>query len=243
MTMEQPVRALGTMLISIVTPLLNEEEYVERFLNHLTGLNGAFELILVDGGSSDHTLEIVERNLEKLSDKVALFKVRPGRAVQMNAGAVRARGDVLLFLHADCLVPTDTLELVTKALRSSQVVGGGFMQRFSDTDLLLTFVSNFGNLRSRLTKTFFGDSAIFLRKNVFDAIKGYGDSALLEDVQLCRRAKRNGKLVQICRYISTSPRRYVYHGRLFLTAIYVIACFLDLFYWRPTFLERYISDR
>ncbi len=66
--MEQPVRALGTMFISIVTPLLNEEEYVERFLNHLTGLNGAFELILVDGGSSDHTLEIVERSLEKLGD-------------------------------------------------------------------------------------------------------------------------------------------------------------------------------
>jgi len=231
------------MLISIVTPLLNEEEAVERFLNHLTELNGAFELILVDGGSSDHTLDIVERSLKKLGDIVTLFKAGPGRAAQMNAGAFRARGDVLLFLHADCLVPTDTLELVTKALRSSRVVGGGFMQRFSDTDLFLTFVGIFGNIRSRLTKTFFGDSAIFLRKNVFDAIGGYGDARLLEDVQLCRRAKRNGKLVQIHRYVSTSPRRYVYHGRFFLTAIYGIACFLDLFGRRPTFLERYINDR
>jgi cellulose synthase/poly-beta-1,6-N-acetylglucosamine synthase-like glycosyltransferase len=81
-----------------------------------------------------------------------------------NAGAARARGDVLLFLHVDSLVPTESLELIMKAIRSSGVVVGGFMQRFSDTDFFLTFVSNFGNLRSRLTKMFFGDSAIFLRK-------------------------------------------------------------------------------
>ena len=241
--MEQSVRAFGTILISIVTPILNEEEDVEQFLNHLTELKGDFELILVEGGSSDHTIETVERNLEKLSETVTLCEVRTGRAVQMNAGAARARGEILLFLHADCLVPTNTLELIMQTLRSRGVVGGGFMQRFSDTDSFLTFVSNFGNLRSRLTKMFFGDSAIFLKKNVFDAIGGYGDSPLLEDVELCRRAKRHGKLVQIDRYVSTSPRRYVHHGRISLTAIYVIACFLDLLHSRPRFLERYISDR
>ncbi|CAG0972309.1 Poly(ribitol-phosphate) beta-N-acetylglucosaminyltransferase TarS [Methanosarcinales archaeon] len=229
-------------MISIITPILNEEGYVKPFLMHLNKVKGDFELILVDGGSKDGTLNEVENCRNEFHGKLRLLSAPRGRAIQMNKGAQVAHGDILLFLHVDCFIQKDSLELIEKEIGKG-VIGGGFRQAFFDADFLLKFSSAFGNLRVSLTRTFFGDYGIFLRKDTFEKIGCYENIPFLEDVELCKKAKKCGKLVQIDRYIFTSPRRYLSHGRIKLTIVFNIACLFNIVGFRPRFLYRYIADR
>lgn len=230
-------------MISIITPLLNEEGYVKPFLDHLGDLEGNFELIFVDGGSSDQTLEEVERNIREFDFEINLLKADRGRAVQLNRGAENADGNIVLFLHVDCFLPKYALKLIERGILKNGVVGGGFTHAFLNADLFLRIVSIFGNLRSRLTKTFFGDFGIFFRKDVFQKIGGYDDLPFLEDVEICRRAKRHGNLINIDCHIFTSTRRYISKGRLRLTVMYILACLINLIGFRPRFFVNYIVDR
>jgi rSAM/selenodomain-associated transferase 2 len=230
-------------LISIITPLLNEEAYVKPFLGHLRDMEGNFELILVDGGSSDGTFEEVQRSIQEFDFAINLLKADRGRAVQMNEGAEKASGDILLFLHADCFLPKHALRVIERAILNNKVVGGGFTHSFLNADLFLRSVSVFGNLRSRLTKTFFGDFGIFFRKDVFQKIGGYGDLPFLEDVEICRRAKRYGNLINVDCHIFTSTRRYVSKGELRLTVMYILASLLNFLRFRPRFFVNYIVQR
>jgi rSAM/selenodomain-associated transferase 2 len=230
-------------MISIITPILNEEGYVRPFLIHLDKVQGDFELILVDGGSEDGTLKEVENFRNEFHRKLRLLRAKRGRAIQMNKGAEVARGHILLFLHVDCFIQKDSLELIEKELFRTGAIGGGFRQAFYDPDLFLKFNSGFGNLRVSLTKTFFGDYGIFLRKDIFERIGYYDNILFLEDVELCNKAKKCGKLVQIDRYIFTSPRRYLSHGRIKLTLVFNLACLFNVVGFRPRFLLRYITDK
>lgn len=229
-------------MISIITPILNEEGYVRAFLIHLNKIQGDFELILVDGGSRDGTLKEVESCRNEFHGKIRLFRAPRGRAIQMNKGAQAARGDILLFLHVDCFIQKDSLELIEKEVYRKGIIGGGFKQAFYDADLFLKFNSAFGNLRVSLTKTFFGDYGIFLRKDIFERIGCYDNIPFLEDVELCNKAKKCGKLVQIDRFIFTSPRRYLSQGRIKLTIVFNLACLFNIVGFRPLFLLRYIAD-
>jgi|SRR5659263_14228 len=229
-------------MISIITPILNEEGYVSAFLIHLNKIQGDFELILVDGGSRDGTLKEVESCRNEFHGKIRLFRAPRGRAIQMNKGAQAARGDILLFLHVDCFIQKDSLELIEKEVYRKGVIGGGFKQAFYDADLFLKFNSAFGNLRVSLTKTFFGDYGIFLRKDIFERIGCYDNIPFLEDVELCNKAKKCGKLVQIDRFIFTFPRRYLSQGRIKLTIVFNLACLFNIVGFRPLFLLRYIAD-
>lgn len=228
-------------LISIITPLINERDCVKPFFEQLRSLNGDFELILVDGGSSDGTLEEAKKNIEEFSHATKLLEARFGRAAQMNRGAEEAEGDVLLFLHVDCLVPKDSLKLIETEISENGIIGGALRQTFSNSDFFLRFMSIFGNLRSQLTGTFFGDYGIFLRKEVFQKIGGYDNTPFLEDVELCRKAKRYGRLVQIDSYIFTSPRRYLSNGRLRTTIIFTVVCLLNFLRLRPRFFIKHMT--
>jgi len=229
-------------MISIITPVLNEEKNIRPFLSHLDSLEGDFELILVDGGSNDRTLEEVQKWRDSFSHDLTILGTGRGRGTQMNKGADAALGDIFLFLHVDCSLEKDALTLIEKVIHEKKAIGGGFMQAFSIPDFFLKFQSAFGNLRAGMTGIFYGDFGIFLKSEVFRKIGGYEELPFLEEFELCRKAKRHGRLIQVDRRILTSPRRYLRKGKLRLTIAFMLANLFNVIRRRPMFLWKYIVE-
>ncbi len=229
-------------MISIIAPVFNEEKNIKSFLAHLDSLEGDFELILVDGGSDDRTIEEVRKWKDIFNHDLTILEAGRGRAIQMNKGAYATQGDILLFLHVDCFLEKDALTLIEKAIHEKNAIGGGFRQKFSNPDLFLNFGSAIGNLRVSMTRIFYGDYGIFMKKEVFRKIKGYDEIPFLEDVELCRKAKKQGRLIQINSCIVTSPRRYLKKGKVRLAAAFMLANLFNMVGWRPGFLWKYIVD-
>ena len=227
-------------MISIITPVLNEEKNIKPFLSNLGSLEGDFELILVDGGSRDNTVQVAQNC--RFTRRLIILESDRGRAIQMNKGAEMSEGDILLFLHADCSLKKDALTLIEKMIYERNAAGGAFRQAFSNPDFFLKFQSTFGNLCARQTGIFFGDYGIFLKKEVFQKAGGYDEIPFLEDVELCRKAKRYGRLIQIDRRIVTSPRRYLKKGKIKLALAFFLANLFNMIRWRPGFLSKYIVD-
>lgn len=165
------------------------------------------EIVLVDGGSTDATAAIAGRFPE-----VSLLASPRGRARQMNAGARAARGDVLLFLHADTLLPDGALAAVEAAARDPGVVAGRFDVRFDNPRRVFRMIAWFMNQRSRWSGISTGDQAIFVRREPFDALGGYPDMPLMEDVELCRRLKRRGQMAPLRMVVTTSARKWEREG-------------------------------
>lgn len=157
----------------------------------------------------------------------------------MNRGAEEAKGEILLFLHSDCQIPRDALKFIEEAVWKQHAIGGGFKHSFSYSDIFLRVLSGFGNFRSRLTEIFHGDYGIFLRRDVFRKIGGFDEVSFLEDVELCKKAKKYGRLSQIDRYILASPRRFLADGEISVTVAYGVVHGFDLFGFRPSFLKKY----
>jgi len=229
-------------MISIITPVFNEEKNIKPYMSHLGSLDGDFELIMVDGGSSDRTVKEAKMFIDGFNHKLILLESERGRSIQMNKGAKMAHGEILLFLHVDCVLWKDALTIIEKITRDNNVAGGGFKQAFSNPDFFLKFQSKFGNIRAGITQVFYGDYGIFLRKEVFQKIGGYDDIPFLEDVEICRKAKRYGRLLQVDRRIVTSPRRYFKKGRVRLTFAFFLANLFNNIRWYPGFLWKYIVE-
>lgn len=230
-------------MISIITPVLNEQENIQPFIHHLNTLEGDYEVIVVDGGSTDATKEEIQKNMPSSLKKLTLLTTYPGRGHQMNTGAARAQGNILFFLHVDCTIDHNTLNIIENEINTHQTIGGGLIQTFTPTDQFLTLTSNFGNLRSKITQIFFGDCGIFIRKNIFEKIGGYDEIIFLEDVQLCKKAKKQGKLIQIPAKIYTSPRRYHHIGKLKITILFTLTYLLNTLGIRPNFLKKFINNK
>jgi rSAM/selenodomain-associated transferase 2 len=230
-------------MISVITPVLNEEATIAQFLSSLAPLEGDWELILVDGGSSDGTVDRTCSLRPQFPRPLTLVTAPRGRGSQMNAGADLAAGEILLFLHADCAVPPDSVAAIEEACTSPEVAGGGFTQAFPGGDLLVRVICAMGNFRVRITRNFYGDSGIFVKKELFRKAGGYDQAPFFEDVLLCRKAKKMGRLVVLDRVILTSPRRFQEKGSLRLTLVYGTAILFHLFGLRPRWLEPAIVDR
>ncbi|HOI13223.1 MAG TPA: TIGR04283 family arsenosugar biosynthesis glycosyltransferase [Methanoculleus sp.] len=228
-------------MLSIITPVLNEEENIPGFLAHIRSLPAPLELIVVDGGSTDGTCRALEA-AESFPHRITVLSSPRGRGVQMNAGARHATGTVLLFLHVDCRIPPDAPGAISRALEQDGVIGGGFFHTFSSRDLLLRLTDWFGNLLAARTQTFFGDFGIFVDKEAFFAIGGYEPLPYLEDVEFSRAARRHGRLVQVGSPIIVSPRRYHQKGKYRLTAVYILVMLLNLAGIRPKRFIRYVID-
>lgn len=195
------------MSLSIVIPVLNEAVNIAAALQALGPLRArGVELIVVDGGSADDTAVLAR----PLADFV-IASAR-GRATQMNAGAALARGDVLMFLHADTRLPDDADRLVLDGLAQSGCAWGRFDVAIEGTHRLLPVVANAMNLRSRLTGITTGDQAMFVARAAFDGVGGFPEIALMEDITLARNLKRLSRPLSLRARVRTSGRRWESRG-------------------------------
>lgn len=195
--------------VSIVIPVLNEAAGVEARLRALAPLRqrGA-EVIVVDGASADATAAIALRHCNQV-----LIAPR-GRASQMNAGAAAARGDILVFLHADTRLPGGALGEIAQRLETTGRVWGRFDVIIEGKSRLLPLIAAMMNLRSRLTGVATGDQAMFVRKAAFDQVGGFPDIALMEDIALSRALKRLSPPVCLRAKVRTAGRRWDERGVL-----------------------------
>jgi rSAM/selenodomain-associated transferase 2 len=191
--------------LTIVMPALNEARAIGTALEALAPLRRrGHELIVVDGGSEDATRELAA----PLADRVLLGA--RGRALQMNAGARAAKGDALVFLHADTLLPPNADALIFGALRAR--AWGRFDVRIEGSHFLLKVIARAMNVRSRLTGIATGDQAIFVRREAFC---GFPEIALMEDVAFSRLMKRrHGRPACLSQAVRTSARRWESRGVL-----------------------------
>ena len=195
--------------LSIIIPVLNEGDDIAAALDALGHLRTAgTEVIVVDGGSRDATVERAQLR----ADRVVL--ATRGRALQMNAGAERASGDVLLFLHADTRLPAEADRVVLNGLDQSRRVWGRFDVKIDGRSRLLPVVAWLMRLRSRLTGIATGDQAIFLRREAFQVVGGFPTIALMEDIAICKRLKRLGRPLCLRACVTTSGRRWEKNGVL-----------------------------
>jgi rSAM/selenodomain-associated transferase 2 len=195
--------------LSIVIPALNEEARIGETLARCLEAGAPSELIVVDGGSRDRTAALAE----KAGARVLVS--RPGRGSQMNLGAGEAEGDVLLFLHADTLLPEGYDRLIRSAFQDPAVVGGYFRLRFSRSSPLLRYKEGTIDLRTRVFRMPYGDQALFVRAPVFSLAGGFPAIPIMEDVEFVRRLRRMGKLAYVRNAtVSTSARRFARLGML-----------------------------
>ncbi|MBI2964015.1 MAG: TIGR04283 family arsenosugar biosynthesis glycosyltransferase [Deltaproteobacteria bacterium] len=191
--------------ISIVVPTHNEAAAIAATLARLREPE-ILEVIVVDGGSDDGTPDLAR----PLADRV--LETSAGRARQMNAGARTARGSILFFLHADTRVPEGFgADIVAACARA---IGGRFDVELDAPGVVFRLIESAINLRSRWSRLATGDQGLFLRREVFEALGGYPEIALLEDLALCAKMKRRGRLAALRSRVRTSARRWQRHGTL-----------------------------
>jgi rSAM/selenodomain-associated transferase 2 len=168
-------------------------------------LEGQFEVVVVDGGSTDRSVELAEKYARVVrSDR--------GRAKQMNEGAEQSKGEILLFLHADTYLPAQAILAVDDAMSDRSVVGGRFKVRLDNPAFPYRVIESGINGRDRLFHGFTGDQAIFVRRKVFEEMGGFQTIPLMEDLDFARRLRRRGKTVRIPLYVTSSSRRWESEG-------------------------------
>lgn len=193
------------MNISVIVPVLNEEKSLAATL-HALALLEPYETIVVDGGSQDRTVEIAGQFA------VRVIHSERGRARQMNHGAQQARGDVLLFLHADTRLPATAFDDIAVALGDGRYLGGRFDVVLEGAHWMLPLVGRMISYRSRLSKVGTGDQALFVRREVFQRMGGFADIPLMEDIAFCRALKRLGEVACLRSRVVTSARRWEADG-------------------------------
>jgi rSAM/selenodomain-associated transferase 2 len=195
--------------LSVIIPALDEAPTIEATLHALDILRArGAEIVVVDGGSTDNTVALAT----PLADRV-MASAR-GRAIQMNASAAAALGDVLLFLHADTRLPPDADRLVRDGLAQSGRAWGRFDISIEGHHPLLPIISAFMNARSRLTGIATGDQAMFATRAAFAAAGGFPEIALMEDITLAHRLKRISPPLCLRARVTTSGRRWEQRGVL-----------------------------
>lgn len=200
-------------MISIIIPTLNEARALPQTLAHVAAQKVAYELIITDGGSTDQTQAIAH------SVTAQWLRAPRGRGAQMNAGARHASGKWLLFLHADTHLPSAALEAITAL--PPHVESGCFEQAFSHAHLLLRAVSWLHNWRCKRTHIMYGDQAMFVRRDVFEALGGFPETDL-EDVKLSERLRERRAPALLPASVITDARKFLAQGILRSTARIVL---------------------
>ena len=201
-------------MITIVVPIYNEESILSQNLLQFQGLARQAELIFVDGGSTDRSVEIV-------SGVGSLLRSgRQGRSLQMNKGGFSAKGDILIFMHADTMILPDTLSKIEEAVNSRGFVGGCLTQRIDRDAFIYRIIETQGNNRARRHKIFYGDQGIFVKKDVFERIGGFPEAPIMEDVLFTQQLRKMGKTVVLPDRITVSARRWEKRGIIKTTLLF-----------------------
>lgn len=218
-------------MISVVIPAYNEERALPMTLRRLFEQGGDYEVIVVDGGSTDRTREILqEASFQQAPSPLTPHPSRivltapKGRASQMNAGAKAARGEWLLFLHADTILPVHALNRLNVLEADHAVQAGGFRHRFSGADWRLRMISSLDNFRCARSRIIYGDQALFVRRSLFERLGGFPDRPTLEDVAFCEKLLPVTTPVLLAPPVVTDARKFLKLGvwRSFIRVLLII---------------------
>jgi rSAM/selenodomain-associated transferase 2/rSAM/selenodomain-associated transferase 1 len=198
--------------ISVIIPTLNEAAHLGATLKSARADN-PHEILVADGGSADETCDIAQKN------GATVIHSEPGRARQMNAGAAKATGTVLLFLHADTLLPHGWMNRVAESLQNQKVAAGAFRFRIAEDFAGKWAVEWTTHFRSRWFQMPYGDQTIFLRRSLFEELGGYADLPIMEDYDFVGRLRRRGRILTVTEAVVTSGRRWRQFGFLRTTLI------------------------
>lgn len=224
------ITATGRPDVSVIIPVLNEQNSLGQAVRRIARCcAGAREVIFVDGGSTDGTLETLARTADGYGDapRMLVESSPPGRAIQMNKGASLASGDILLFLHVDTCLPDHALQKIQEMIRNG-VFWGRFDVSLDSDKAVFRMIGLMMNLRSALTGIATGDQAIFVRRDVFAMLGGYSAIPLMEDIDCCRRLKTVAPPGLIHDPVTTSARRWQRSG-IFRTIL--LMWMLRLAFW------------
>jgi rSAM/selenodomain-associated transferase 2 len=224
----------GAAMLSVIVPALNEEAALGATLERAVAADRV-ELIVVDGGSTDGTTDVASRH------GATVLRSAPGRAVQMNAGAAGAAGDLLLFLHADTLLPRGYAGEVRRLLADRGVAAGAFRLRIAGRRPALRLIEHAVNLRSRCLSLPYGDQALFMTRTALRAAGGFPPLPVMEDFALVRRLRSVGRIALARLAVETSARRWNRDGpwRTTLRNQLAIAAFLGGV--RPARIARFLG--
>lgn len=212
---------LSPPAISVIIPVLNESRNIGRVLGVLANASEAGEILVVDGGSRDGTAAIARENGARV------ISSRPGRGVQMTAGAAEASGETLWFLHADTEPAPTCAASIAIAMKDPEVVGGNCAIRFDGQQRSARFLSwLYPHLRK--IGLLYGDSGIFVRRAAYEACGGFRPYPIFEDLDLVRRIRKQGKLAHVAASVTTSSRRF--ESRSF-TMTFAFWSSLQALYW------------
>ncbi len=182
-----------TPSVSVIIPVLREAHQLDSLLDHLCLMADDLpvEVIVVDGSPDGETIKTISR------EGVTLLTAPAGRARQMNAGAAAAKGDFLLFLHADTRLPRRAFRRIAETLSAGRYVAGAFDLRYGSARPSMRLIAGMACIRSRLTRIPYGDQAQFFRRDCFEILGGFSDIPLMEDVEIMRRIKDRGERIFI----------------------------------------------
>jgi len=207
--------------LSIIIPTYNEAESIGGTLDHLAHLRGDFEIIVVDGGSADATVEIAQNY------NVKILHSKRGRGAQLQTGGAAAGGDILWFVHADTVPAPDCLRQIKSVLQNENAVGGNFTIRFDGERRAAKFLTwLYPNLRK--LDLIYGDSAIFARREIYQKIGGFKDYPIFEDLDFVERLRKAGEIVTLPAIVTTSSRRFEGQSFVLTFARWTI---LQILYW------------
>ena len=218
-------------MVTVVIPTYNEEKALPLTLRELLRQCGDYEIIVVDGGSTDRTLGVLAEFSfsEPPSPHVShpsrvLLTASKGRASQMNEGAKRATGDWLLFLHADTILPPRAIQRLNEMEADQAIQAGGFMHRFSGNDWRLTLISFLDNFRCIRSRIIYGDQALFVRYALFERLGGFPSQRILEDVAFCEKLIKVTKPLLLSPSVVTDARKFLKMGvwRSFVRVLLII---------------------
>ncbi len=219
-------------MVSIIVPALNEASQIRETVLSLQSLEGEIEILIVDGGSHDETAAIAR------SLGVTVLVSAPGRGIQQHAGALQSQGEILWFVHADTIPPPHATSDIASALCDPSVAGGNFGLTFDGTSRAARQLTAIYPAL-RWLKLCYGDSGIFIRRSVYEAIGGFRPFALFEDLDLLKRLQRRGRFVHLSTRIITSSRRFEKKNFALMWTHWTV---LQVLYWggvSPNLLARW----